>query len=106
MHSTINASEEFKKHPEVRKLNILSDDNICQIVETYKNFDDSDGFARVVLLDEIKENDYNLNVPLYAFPQEEIEEIDIAAEWNELKELEEELEEINKKIEGYLKEVG
>lgn len=101
----INAGEEYEKHPEVRKLNILSKDNIEKLVKTYKEFDDADGFASVVSLEKIKENDYNLNVPLYAFPREEIEEININQEWGELKELEEELHSIEEKIEGYLEEV-
>lgn len=101
----INASEEFEKHPEVRKLKILADKNIEEIVKVYQEFDDMDGFAQVVSINEIKENDYNLNVPLYSFPQEEIEEIDISREWGELKELENELKSIEEKIEGYLQEV-
>lgn len=101
----INASEEFEKHPEVRKLKILADKNIEEIVKVYQEFDDMDGFAQVVSINEIKENDYNLNVPLYSFPQEEIEEIDISREWGELKELENELKSIEEKIEGYLREV-
>lgn len=101
----INASEDFEKHPEVRKLKILAETNISKIVKSYHDFKDDDGFSRVVLLDEIKENEYNLNVPLYAFPQEEIKEIDISNEWKELKELENELHSIEERIEGYIEEV-
>ncbi len=39
------------------------------------------------------------------FPQEEIEEIDVAREWEELKAIEEEIKEIKKKIEAYLGEL-
>lgn len=39
-----------------------------------KKVKDTDGFSRVVSLEEIKENDYNLNVTLYVFPEEETEE--------------------------------
>lgn len=101
----INASEQFEKHPEVRKLNILADKNISKIVQVYKDFRATDGFARVVSSDEIIENDFNLNVPLYVFPQEELEEIDITKEWKELKKLEDELKDIEEKIESYLKAV-
>ena len=55
--------------------------------------------------DEIIENDYSLNVTLYVFPEEEIEEIDIDKEWKDLKQLERELAEVDKKIEGYLDEL-
>lgn len=101
----INASEEFEKHPEVRKLNILGNKNIETVLNAYQSFSDSDGFTTVVKLDEIEENDFNLNVPLYAFPLEEIEEIDLLGEWEELKILENELKAIEGSINGYLNEV-
>ena len=54
---------------------------------------------------EIEENDYNLNVTLHVFPEEEAEEIDVAKEWEELRRLEGELVEIERRIEGYLREL-
>lgn len=101
----INASEEYKKHYEVRKLNMLADRNIEEIVKVYQDYKDEDGVVKVVSKDEIKENDYSLNVSLYAFPQEEIEEINIVQQWNELKKLEKDLKNIEERIEGYLQEV-
>ena len=55
-------------------------------------------------IEEIKENDYNLNVSLYVYPEEEMEEIDVAKEWEELKRIDMEFGKIEKKLEGYLKE--
>lgn len=101
----INASNEFEQHPEVRKLNMLGDANIQKIAGAYRKYDDCDGFVRAVTLDEIKKNDYNLNVTLYVFPQEEAEEIDIDKEWNELRIIEEEIAGVEVRIEGYLKEI-
>jgi type I restriction enzyme M protein len=46
-----------------------------------------------------------LNVTLYVYPEEEIEEIDVMKEWAELKRVETELGAIEKKIEGYLAEL-
>ena len=54
---------------------------------------------------EIEENDYNLNVTLYVFPEEVTEEIDVPKEWEELRRLEGELVEIERRIEGYLREL-
>ncbi|MCP2519533.1 type I restriction-modification system subunit M [Candidatus Aminicenantes bacterium AC-708-M15] len=102
----INASKEFEQHPEVRKLNRLGEKHIDKIADTYKKFKEEEGFSRIVSLDEIKENDYNLNVSLYVFPEEEIEEIDIAKEWQELMEINQELNKVEKKIEAYLKELN
>jgi type I restriction enzyme M protein len=99
----INASQEYEKHPEVRKLNILSKKNIEKIVDVYKSFGEVDGISRVVSLDQIKENDYNLNVSLYVFPEEEEEEIDIVKELEDLKILENELKEIETRMIEFLK---
>jgi len=101
----INASSEYEQHPEVRKLNRLGDEHVKKVVEAYRKFEDMGGFARVVSLDEVKENDYNLNVTLYVFPEEKAEEIDMAKEWEELRRVEKEIAEVEGKIEEYLKEV-
>jgi type I restriction enzyme M protein len=74
-------------------------------VKAYKEYTGVDGFSRIVEHEKIKENDYNLNVTLYVFPEEETEEIDIAKEWEEAHKIEKELKEIEKKIEGYLLEL-
>jgi len=102
----INASSEFEQHPGVRKLNRLGDKHTRNIANAYRDFDGGDGFARAVSIDEIKENDYNLNVTLYVFPEEEIEEIDVAGEWRELKIIEEEIAGVEGKIERYLEVIG
>ena len=98
----INASEEFEQHPDVRKLNILRDKNITKIVDAYRDFNEDEGFSRIVFLDEIKRNDYNLNVTLYVMPIEEREEIDIAKEYSELKELEKERQGVSEELEKYV----
>ena len=99
----INASQEYEQHPEVRKLNRLSNENIEKITKAYQDFKEIEGFCRVVSLEEIKENDYNLNVTLYVFPIEEVEEIDVGREWEELRKIETKIVRIEKKIEEYLR---
>jgi type I restriction enzyme M protein len=101
----INASETFEKHPDVRKLNTLSDANIDKISKAYHEFKEEAGFSEAFSLDEIKKNDYNLNVSLYVYPDEEREEIDVKKEWGGLKKIEAEIEGVNRKIEVYLKEI-
>jgi type I restriction enzyme M protein len=102
----INASNEYIKHPTVRKLNTLSDENIRRIAEAYKKFEDIAGFCRVVNIEEVRRNDYNLNVTLYVMPVEEGEQIDIIKEWKELKELERERQDIASKLEQYISEMA
>jgi type I restriction enzyme M protein len=102
----VNASGEFEQHPEVRKLNRLGDSNIRKIAEVYHVFGEEKGFSRVVSLKEIEENDYNLNVTLYVMADEEREEIDVAKEYKELKELEKERQEIASKLVEYISEIA
>jgi type I restriction enzyme M protein len=101
----INASKEFEQHPEVRKLNILGKANIEKIVNVYRSFSEERGFARVVDLDEVRLNDYNLNVTLYVMADEEGEQIDITKEYKELKELERQRQEVASKLEEYITEL-
>ena len=60
----INASNEYIPHPSVRRLNSLSDNNMKKIADAYRKFADILGFSRVVNIEEVKDNDYNLNVTL------------------------------------------
>lgn len=99
----INASQEYEQHPEVRKLNRLGEKHIKKIVEAYKKFGDIKDFARVVPHEEIRENDYNLNVTLYVFPEEKEEEIDVMKEWEGLTEIEKDLNNVEKQIKEYLR---
>jgi len=101
----INASKEFEGHPEVRRLNIIAEKNLKRIVDTYRQFQDIEGFARVVPTEEIRENDYNLNVTLYVYPKEEEEEIDLATELVEFQRIEAEEKEAVTKAINYIKEV-
>lgn len=70
----IDASKEFIKGKNQNKLSI---ENIDKVVETYKNREDVEKYAHVASFDEIKENDFNLNIPRYVDTFEEQEEIDI-----------------------------
>ncbi len=102
----INASQEYEPHPDIRKLNRLGDKHIKKIVTTYSEFKEEEGFSRVISIDEIKENDYNLNVTLYVYPIKKEEEIDIPAEWHTIQKVNQELKEVESRINGFLKELG
>lgn len=99
----INASNEYVPHPNVRRLNTLSKENIEKIIEVYKSFSDIQGFSRVVDLKEIE--DYNLNVTLYVLPTEEREEIDIPQLYQTLKELDKERQKIKEELEEILGQI-
>lgn len=59
----INADREYR---EGRAQNYLMPEHIEKIVTTYQNFEDVERYARVVPLDELEENDFNLNIRRYA----------------------------------------
>ena len=56
--------------------------------------------------EKIVENDYNLNIPRYGDTFEPEERTDIAGVQREINKLEEELAEVRKRMDGYLKELG
>jgi len=72
----------------------------------YKDFKDFKNYARVVSLDEIEKNSYNLNVSLYVQKDNESEKIDISKEFEELKSLEKKRQSLMDKLESYLEEVS
>ena len=101
----INASNEYEKHPEVRRLNRLSEEHIKKIVEVYREFKEVEGFSRIVSIEEVKEKDYNLNVSLYVYPEVEGEKIDLAKEFEEFKEIEEKERSVLGEALGYVAEI-
>lgn len=77
----IDASKDFIKG---KNQNKLSQENIDRIVETYKKREDVEKFAHVASFEEIRENDFNLNIPRYVDTFEEQEEVDIVELGKEL----------------------
>ena len=86
--------------------NSLSDENVTKLVESFKVYKDEERFSRIVDLDEIKGNDWNLNIARYVDTAEPEEPIDVAEEYKKLKELTEKRNEAEAKMEAYLKELG
>lgn len=70
----IDASEEFKKET---NNNILTDENIENILEEFRNREGKEYFSRYVDKEEIIENDYNLSVSTYVEKKDTREVIDI-----------------------------
>ncbi len=84
----IDASNEFEKG---KNQNKLSPENINNIIETYSVREDVEKYAYVASLDEIKENDYNLNIPRYVDTFEEEEVIPLSQVAQELTEVKEDI---------------
>jgi type I restriction enzyme M protein len=71
----INASEYFEKG---KRQNFLLDKHIDKIIDTYQYRKDEERFSRCVSMEELKKNEYNLNISRYVSTAEQEEVIDIS----------------------------
>ncbi|NFQ97083.1 type I restriction-modification system subunit M [Clostridium botulinum] len=99
----IDASNEFEKG---KNQNKLTPDNINKIIDTYHNREDVEKYSHVASLDEIKENDYNLNIPRYVDTFEEEEVIPLSEVAKELTEVKAEIENSYESLFGLLNELN
>ncbi len=99
----IDASREFKSS---KNQNLLTEENISIIIDTYRSRETVDKYAYLATLEEIQENDYNLNIPRYVDTFEEEEEIDLMAVRGEREQLKAQLAELEAEMAKYLEELG
>ncbi|MEI6846704.1 MAG: type I restriction-modification system subunit M [Chlorobiaceae bacterium] len=91
----IDASREFVSG---KNQNTLSEEHLDKIMETCSSRIEVEKYAHVAEFAEIRENDFNLNIPRYVDTFEEEEEIDIDAVQEEIDKLEKELAEVRAKM--------
>jgi hypothetical protein len=88
----IDASKEFESG---KKQNIIREQHISRVVDTYKEFLKGGGeiekYAHRAKFEEIEKNEFNLNIPRYVDTFEKEEEIDIVAVQKRIEELDEEI---------------
>ena len=96
----IDASKEFVQD---KKQNSMNDAQIARVVETCRNRRDVEKYAHAATPAEIRENDFNLNIPRYVDTFEPEEEIDIDAVQSEIDQLETELAQVRIKMAELLK---
>ena len=99
----IEASREYKGG---KNQNRLTGENMEKIVSVFRDRKDLEKYAHLATMDEIRENDYNLNIPRYVDTFEEEEEIDLAAVRREREKLKDRLAELEAEMDGYLRELG
>tara|TARA_R110002051_G_scaffold181460_1_gene250943 strand:+ start:10037 stop:11641 length:1605 start_codon:yes stop_codon:yes gene_type:complete len=110
----IDASQHFEK---VKTQNILREENIAKIIDTYKTYSGHseqseesvatiDKYSYVATLKEIAENDYNLNIPRYVDTFEEEEPVDLAAVAQELKAIDTDMATTDATIADYCEQLG
>ncbi|MDU3806482.1 MAG: N-6 DNA methylase, partial [Finegoldia magna] len=91
----VDASREFEK---LKKQNHLRPEDVDKIVDTVVQRKEIEKYSHLATLDEIKENDYNLNIPRYVDTYEEEPPVDLVALNNDIKNTNEEI----KKVEAEL----
>lgn len=98
--------EASKLYRSAKAQNMMDEEHIQKILDAVDERKDIEKFCRSVQPDEIKENDYNLNITRYVDTFEEEEEVDIEANLKEMEEIDKELEELEKEMKGHLRKLG
>ena len=91
---------------EGKNQNKLRKKDIEKIVNAYRGYRTIEKYCRPVSLDEIRANDYNLNITRYIDITDEEEPIDVQDVLNQLKELKEERTGVEDKMNLFLEELG
>ena len=99
----IDASKDFEK---VKNQNKLREEDIDKILNTYENRLEIEKYSHNASLEEIKENDFNLNIPRYVDTFEEEEPIDLNEVISDLREINEEMKDVDAEIKKYCDELG
>ena len=98
----IDGSKEFVKG---KPQNTLTAANIERLYNAYKDRKDEDKFCHVATFEEIKENDFNLNIPRYVDTFEPEPDVDLGELNKEMAETNEQIEANEKELLTMLKEL-
>ncbi len=99
----IDASKDFRNG---KNQNFLDAEHLEKIIKTYVDRTTVDKYSYLASLDEVKENDYNLNIPRYVDTFEEEKIIDLFEVRKELKEINKKIAKAEKEMEDHLKKLG
>jgi type I restriction enzyme M protein len=99
----IDASQHFDK---VKTQNVLREEHIDKIIETYRNRTEEDKYSKRATLAEIAINDYNLNIPRYVDTFEAEDSIDIDAIANDIKALDTKIAGTDKILADFCKQLN
>lgn len=99
----IDASNDYEK---AKNQNYLTNENIEKIIDTYANRKEIEKYSHLASMKEIKENDYNLNIPRYVDTFEEEEVIDLDKVSSELKALEIDMKITDETIASFCRELN
>ncbi len=99
----IDASKDFA---DGKNQNKLRDIDIERILNTYKSRETIDKYSYLAQIAEIRENDFNLNIPRFVDTFEEEAEIDIDKVQCEIEQIEEELSDVRSEMKQHLEQLG
>ena len=99
----IDASNDFEKQ---KNQNKLLPEHLDNILGAFENRQDIEKYAKVATLQEVKNNDYNLNIPRYVDTFEAEAEIDLDTIAKQLQALEVESQKTDVVIADFCKELG
>ena len=99
----IHASEGFESRT---NQNVLREEDIARVVAAFRAYRDEERFTRVVTLEEIRENDYNLNITRYIDTLEPEAPIDVRATLDRLATLEAERDAAAQRMQALIRGLG
>ena len=99
----INASEHFEKG---KRQNYLNEENIREIVDTYRFRKDRERYSRRVSMEEIEKNGFNLNISRYVSTAEEEVPVDLKLVNGQLAAINERIKSSTEKHNAFLRELG
>lgn len=99
----IDASNDFEKG---KNQNKLSDEHVNKIISAYQDRQNIEKYAHLASIEEIKENEFNLNIPRYVDTFEEEEQIDLNLVLKQLADDNREIAELEQKIHQQLALLG
>ena len=99
----IDASQHFDK---VKTTNVMRSEHISRIIKIYSERIAVDKYSANVSIDQIKDNDWNLNIPRYVDSFELSNDIDLGLIAAQLIELDDEMLSLDKEIISYCNELG
>ncbi|ADU32518.1 type I restriction-modification system subunit M [Evansella cellulosilytica] len=98
----IDASQLFKKE---RNQNTLLLEHVNEIFKLYNEYNTTKGKTSIATLDDIKSNNFNLNIPLYVKPIIEDDGISLEQAYNEMVQALKETNESENVLNSFLKEM-
>jgi type I restriction enzyme M protein len=99
----IDASKDFDKG---KNQNVLNQEHINKIFDTYKKRKEIERYSHMVTSAELIENDYNLNIPRYIDTFEPEQEVDVNEVAGNLREINAKEVELHEQIIKYCDEIG